>query len=1009
MQRVIALVGFVLLAVTTAAGEESWRMAGANPQRTSWVAEEVRGMLRPIWYRPMEGYIPQEVQVIAARGKVYISSARGLYALKAKDGELIWRFDTELPLGNAPTIDGAVCYVGGMDRRLHALEADSGQHLWSFDGAQAGYRTNPLVVEGKVILGNRDGHLYAIGAGGTPQQGKLLWKYKTEGPVLNSAAFADGVVFFASNDCHAYAVDSSSGRLIWKSDKLPTHGFHSWWPVVYKDWVILCGMPNYADRPMSPHYLRSEQNDLFPAEGERGFELGPRGREPGSWPKGSATMDVSKAALHFGEKPWRRFFFVLSRKDGRELVLDIDGKKGYAPITLHWKHTHCPPPVVHPSGVVYEKCMYLGRAAREGAGNFMPRSVTFGWEVNPTTGSRYVQLAGGSKAADEPGALSGAGNVLYEVVCCDREGEWYAVDAGLAERGSRGGRGSLWTYSNGLEKQCPDYAAMWLYFENRGMSGLWGLFGGPDGVYHNHGHQNPLIPYDGMLFSIKSNCVVAFGSGSAEPRKLDVIKATPTVDHPPLRSPEQLRGRLAEEIQKVLDAGHLQPGYYNAAQFIARFDHMSAYFQVPADTFYVLSRALPHLPQDQQQALRGYLQQEFAEYPLTEVAAYGWQGAPRTWADYPPEAQAMLERVKDSPVLGGRWMWPFPPHNIYALYQYAKAGLGDPAQCLKDARSKLELPARIPEAMLLEHVWQLNMYIAGCEGYLGLQKLADQAPDAEVQAERDRLRKLWVEKVELKSPWCDASGKRMRQYHKQRINVARCFIWMTPELGDYLRRHARAKTEQGLAHLNDVAPYWFNGAFEGTMGEGNLEPLYDLWLMQGRALVLGEPREELDKYLDVPAFARGDLFYILNLVTTLEAAAADVQETGATEEAAERARFVGVWKGFTVERKGENPDRGPVKLELTITEQTMRGIQIRGNERIDHGEGEYTLGLASTPCQLDAAKTNERGRKQAYVGIYELEGDTLKWCVSPQKVRPKTFETIKGQFLLILRKDKEKR
>jgi len=94
---------------------------------------------------------------------------------------------------------------------------------------------------------------------------------------------------------------------------------------------------------------------------------------------------------------------------------------------------------------------------------------------------------------------------------------------------------------------------------------------------------------------------------------------------------------------------------------------------------------------------------------------------------------------------------------------------------------------------------------------------------------------------------------------------------MTPELGRYLHEHARAKVEQGVAHLDDVAPYWFNAAFEGTMGEGNLQHLYDVHaLFQAKALVLGQPREELDKYLDVPAFARGDLFYVLNLVETIE-------------------------------------------------------------------------------------------------------------------------------------------
>ena len=57
------------------------------------------------------------------------------------------------------------------------------------------------------------------------------------------------------------------------------------------------------------------------------------------------------------------------------------------------------------------------------------------------------------------------------------------------------------------------------------------------------------------------------------------------------------------------------------------------------------------------------------------------------------------------------------------------------------------------------------------------------------------------------------------------------------------------------------------------------------------------------------------------------------------------------------------------------------------------------------PRVLDASQTNARGRKDGWVGIYSLEGDTLKWCVS-KKTRPATFETVKGQFLLILKRVK---
>jgi hypothetical protein len=42
-------------------------------------------------------------------------------------------------------------------------------------------------------------------------------------------------------------------------------------------------------------------------------------------------------------------------------------------------------------------------------------------------------------------------------------------------------------------------------------------------------------------------------------------------------------------------------------------------------------------------------------------------------------------------------------------------------------------------------------------------------------------------------------------------------------------------------------------------------------MFQAKAYILKETREELTKYLDVPAFERGDLCYIQNLIAAVEA------------------------------------------------------------------------------------------------------------------------------------------
>ena len=198
-------------AVAAPAGTE-WPMSGANPQRTSWAAVEVSGGLSPEWYRIIEPYIPAKAQLIAANGLLYISTAQGLYALDAATGSQRWVYSTELPLGNSPTIANGIAYVGGFDRRVHAIDANTGAKLWAVEVAQAGFDTNPLVISNTIMLGNRDGNFYALNT-----DGSLKWKYTTAGPIHFSAAYQNGVVYFASDDSYAYALNAANGSLVWKS------------------------------------------------------------------------------------------------------------------------------------------------------------------------------------------------------------------------------------------------------------------------------------------------------------------------------------------------------------------------------------------------------------------------------------------------------------------------------------------------------------------------------------------------------------------------------------------------------------------------------------------------------------------------------------------------------------------------------------------------------------------------------------------------------------------------
>ena len=235
------------------AEEGSWPMVGANPQRTSWSPVEVRGNLSVEWYRPINARMTHEYEPIAAEDKIFVATSEGLFAFRASDGAHLWTYGTEMPLGHSPTYANGVVYAGGYDRRIHAVDAATGllKSGWTFVEAGAGYETNPLVVNNRVYAGNRDGYFYCLDA----STGNLLWKWRDEtdefpnGPIRFSAAFKDGILYFGSDNSHAYAIrdNGTSAGLVWKSVELPGVGFNTYWPVVYtnkstgKDYVLFSG------------------------------------------------------------------------------------------------------------------------------------------------------------------------------------------------------------------------------------------------------------------------------------------------------------------------------------------------------------------------------------------------------------------------------------------------------------------------------------------------------------------------------------------------------------------------------------------------------------------------------------------------------------------------------------------------------------------------------------------------------------------------------------------------
>ncbi len=75
-----------------------------------------------------------------------------------------------------------------------------------------GIYATPVEMYGRIYVGDDGGTFYAI----DQSNGRILWRYKTTGRIVGSAAVKDGRVVFASANGIAYCVSVENGKLLWR-------------------------------------------------------------------------------------------------------------------------------------------------------------------------------------------------------------------------------------------------------------------------------------------------------------------------------------------------------------------------------------------------------------------------------------------------------------------------------------------------------------------------------------------------------------------------------------------------------------------------------------------------------------------------------------------------------------------------------------------------------------------------------------------------------------------------
>jgi outer membrane protein assembly factor BamB len=177
---------------------------------------------------------------LAKNGIVYIGSGDGtLYAIDEKSGSLKWKFKTAGAIHSSPSLLNNTLYFGSFDGNYYAINALNGALLWKFKtggehwlgeigmwGMKPAtqymedlwdfYLSSPVVYEDQktksILFGSSDGNIYSVGA----KTGKLIWKFKTGGPVHSTAVIDQNKIYIGSWDATLYALNITTGKEVWR-------------------------------------------------------------------------------------------------------------------------------------------------------------------------------------------------------------------------------------------------------------------------------------------------------------------------------------------------------------------------------------------------------------------------------------------------------------------------------------------------------------------------------------------------------------------------------------------------------------------------------------------------------------------------------------------------------------------------------------------------------------------------------------------------------------------------
>jgi len=496
----LALVSAMATAGPSRAGD--WPQLQNGPMRQGYSPEKLSLPLTRSW---TVSFVPERVyptnQPIVYRGRIYLGTQSGnLHCLDAATGKRIWKKPVGGPiLHTAAAADGRV-FFASLDGRIRAVSADDGSDVWTFDaGLDTGFSSAVALADGRVYAASRGGTVFAI----DQRSGEKLWSCNLSVPVLQSPACLPaakdrpGRLFVGGMDMRVYALDTETGKLAWRSERLFGQALKDYWPVVFRNKVIVRSMIAYPKPPVanrtrfySPENFPLTWADPLPDPSWRYDDEQTRAKamEHGKWylrhsdqvARGELPPEIENAQIrlieHYRKHPEDKDMFVLDAATGAEAV-----------VAPHWcaqtMNGATAPPCVDREGLLVVPIMYInGRWARLDLERNRVVDILYdgrtyeGKKITEITTPGWQAIAGGGNT-DENLIVTAAGGLVFSFHC---------------------------------QQANANYTGVWDMDSRRWSSLARGQAGGPFGNNTQGGGTSPPVVADGMLYHVSLHALSAW-------------------------------------------------------------------------------------------------------------------------------------------------------------------------------------------------------------------------------------------------------------------------------------------------------------------------------------------------------------------------------------------------------------------------------------------------------------------------------------------------------------------